>query len=133
MLCVKAFGHISKSSPHLVHGLRMGCAPPLGYRGALLLPLLSPVSAPSLAHLMSTWQILAPFKFLLFQLCYHHLYNICHFDSFLGAFSSVSFVQFFTYIQANILPIFIHTSLNIFIYNINVFSSCCDNIFALHL
>lgn len=125
--------------PHLVHGQGMGCAPSLGCRRALL-PLLSPVSTPSLAHLMSTWQILVPFKFLLFQLCYHHLYSICHFDSFLRALSSMSFVQFSTYIQANILQIFIHTSLSIFIYNMNAltlfvyfYSSCCGNIFTLHL
>lgn len=128
------------SDPCLVQGQGMGCAPSLGCRGALLQPLCSPFSAPSLAHLMSTWQILAPFKFLHFQLCYHCLHNICHFDSFLGAFSSVSFVQFSTYIQANILQIFIHTSLNIFIFNMNAltlfvyfYSSCCGNIFTLHL
>lgn len=107
--------------PPLVRGQGMGCAPSPGCKGPLLLPPLSSLSPPSLAHLVSTRRILAPFKFLLSQLCYHHLSNICHFDYFYfsGAFSPGSFVQFSTYIQENILQIFIHTSLNIFVYNMN--------------
>lgn len=118
-LLAKPWGNIRH--PPLVRGQGVGCAPSPGCKGALLLLLLSSLSPPSLAHLVSTWQILAPFKFLLSQLCYHHLANICHSDYFCfsGAFSPVSFVQFSTYIQENILQIFIRTSLNIFVYNMN--------------
>lgn len=104
--------------PPLARDQGMGCAPSPGARRPSAATTLLP---PSLAHQVSTWRILAPFKYLLSQLYYHHLSNIGHFDYFYfsGHFSHVSFVQFSTYIQANILQIFICTSLNIFLYNMN--------------